>query len=74
MLLYYRLSDTGGLVLKNLSVGVSIEAGNARGPFQEPITFASLKLAGSVYVVADTILGPLFVGYGHSGSNNARRT
>ena len=69
-LLYYRLSDTAGLVLKNMSVGVSIETGRT-WQFQEPITFEGFKLAGSVYVVADTILGPLFVGYGHSGSNNS---
>ena len=69
-LLYYRLNKTGGAVLKNMSVGVSIETGRT-WQFQEPITFEGFKLAGSIYVVADTILGPLFVGYGHSGSNNS---
>jgi NTE family protein len=69
-LLYYRLSDHGGAVLKNLSVGVSLEAGNAY-EFQAPITFGSLKTAGSIYVIADTLIGPFFVGYGRSGSNNS---
>lgn len=69
-LLYYRLNKTSGLVLKNLSVGVSIETGRT-WLYQEPITFQGFKLAGSVYVIADTILGPLFVGYGHSGSSNS---
>jgi NTE family protein len=69
-LLYYRLTEHGGAVLKNLSVGVSLEAGNAY-EFQAPITFGNLKTAGSVYVIADTLIGPFFVGYGRSGSNNS---
>jgi NTE family protein len=69
-LLYYRLSDTGGLIVKNLSVGVSIEGGNAWA-YQAPVTFSSLHPAGSVFVVADTLIGPFFLGYGHSGSGNS---
>jgi NTE family protein len=68
-LLYYRLTDKGGAILKNLSVGVSIEGGNTY-EFQQPITFGNLKAAGSIYVVADTLIGPFFVGYGRSGSGN----
>ena len=30
-----------------------------------------LETAGSVYVIADTLIGPFFVGYGRSGSNNS---
>ena len=26
-----------------------------------------MKTAGSVYLIADTIIGPFFIGYGHSG-------
>jgi NTE family protein len=69
-LLYYRLTEHGGAVLKNLSVGVSAEAGNAY-EFQAPITFGSLKTAGSIYVIADTLIGPFFFGYGRSGSSNS---
>ncbi len=69
-LLYYRLSDTGGIIVKNLSVGVSVEGGNAWA-YQAPVTFSSLKPAGSVFVVADTLIGPFFLGYGHSGSKNS---
>ena len=69
-LLYYRLSDTGGIIVKNLSVGVSVEGGNTWA-YQAPVTFSSLKSAGSVYVVADTLIGPFFLGYGHSGSKNS---
>jgi len=69
-LLYYRLTSHGGAMLKNLSVGVSAEAGNAY-EFQAPITFGNLKTAGSIYIIADTLIGPFFVGYGRSGSSNS---
>jgi len=69
-LLYYRLSDTGGIIVKNLSLGVSIEGGNTWA-YQAPVTFSSLKSAGSVFVVADTLIGPFFLGYGHSGKGNS---
>jgi NTE family protein len=70
LLLYYRLSDTGGLILKNLSVGVSAEAGNTYAR-REPFTIGSLKTAGSIFVVADTLVGPLFVAWGRSDSHNS---
>ncbi|HEY2798465.1 MAG TPA: patatin-like phospholipase family protein [Thermoanaerobaculia bacterium] len=69
LLLYYRLTATGGIIIKNLSVGVSAEAGNAYAR-REPVTFSSLKTAGSVFLVADTVIGPLFLAYGHSGAHN----
>jgi NTE family protein len=68
-LLYYRLSNKEGAIMKNLSIGVSIEAGNTY-VFNQPVTFGSLKTAGSIFVVADTLIGPFFVGYGRSGSHN----
>jgi len=70
LLLYYRLTDTEGLVIKNLSVGVSAEGGNTWA-FQQPVSWRGMKHAGSVYVIADTIIGPFFIGYGRSGSNNS---
>ena len=30
-----------------------------------------MKTAGGFYVIADTVLGPFFVGYGKSGSNSS---
>jgi NTE family protein len=69
-LLYYRLSDTAGLVIKNLSVGVSAEVGNT-WLYRQPVTWSGMKSGGSVYLVADTLLGPLFFGYGRSGSHNS---
>jgi len=68
LLLYYRLSE-GGAVLKSLSAGVSAEAGNTWA-YQAPVTSAGMRTAGSIYVIADTLIGPFFVGYGRSGSKN----
>ncbi len=69
LLLYYRLSGTGGAIVKNVSAGVSAEAGNTWA-FQAPLSWKGMKTAGSVYVIADTLIGPFFIGYGRSGSQN----
>jgi NTE family protein len=69
LLLYYRLTNTEGAILKNVSVGVSAEAGNTWA-FQAPVSWAGMKHAGSIYIVADTLIGPFFIGYGRSGSQN----
>jgi NTE family protein len=68
-LVYYRLTDKAGAIMKNLSVGISIEGGNTYD-FQAPMTLGNLKAAGSIYIVADTLIGPFFIGYGRSGSGN----
>ncbi len=68
-LLYYRLTATSGAIVKNLYVGTSAEAGNA-WPDHASVSFSGMKTAGGFYVIADTILGPFFVGYGRSGSNS----
>ena len=69
LLLYYRLTDTEGVIVKNLSIGVSAEGGNTWA-FQAPVSWAGMKHAGSVYIIADTLIGPFFIGYGRSGSAN----
>ena len=69
MLLYYRLTSTEGVVVKNLSIGVSAEAGNTWA-FQAPLSWSGMKHAGSIYVIADTFVGPFYIGYGRSGSQN----
>jgi NTE family protein len=69
LLLYYRLTSTEGAILKNVSVGVSAEAGNTWA-FQAPLSWAGMKHAGSIYIIADTLIGPFYIGYGRSGSQN----
>lgn len=70
LLLYYRLSAASGVIVKSLSVGVSGEAGNTWA-FQEPVTIGSLKTGGSIFLVADTVVGPLSLAYGRSGAHNS---
>jgi NTE family protein len=70
LLLYYRMTSTPGAIVKNIYVGTSVEAGNA-WPDRASVSFSGLKTGGSFYVVADSILGPFFVGYGRSGSNSS---
>jgi len=70
VLVYYRLTKEPGAVIKGLYAGVSGEAGNTWA-FGTPATFSGIKSGGGVFVIADTLIGPLFIGYGHSGSNNS---
>ncbi len=49
----------------------SIEAGNAYFA-DEPLTWDSLQSAWSVFVGADTFIGPVFIAYGHSEGGRDR--
>jgi NTE family protein len=69
LLLYYKITG-GGAVIKNLSLGVSAEAGNT-WEYRAPVTSAGMRTAGSIYLITDTIIGPFFFGYGRSGSGNS---
>ncbi len=51
--------------------GGSIEAGNAYFE-DEPLTWDSLQNAWSLFVGADTFIGPIFIGYGHSEGGRDR--
>jgi NTE family protein len=68
-LVYYRLTKDAGAVLKSFSIGVSVEGGDTWAN-HAAVTFSSLKPAGSIYAIADTIIGPLFIGYGRSSEGN----
>ncbi|HWZ86718.1 MAG TPA: patatin-like phospholipase family protein [Thermoanaerobaculia bacterium] len=70
LLLYYRLTGAQGAIIKNVSAGVSLEGGNTWA-YQAPVSWSGMKTAGSVYLVADTLIGPFFIGYGRSGSKNS---
>ena len=47
----------------DLYVGASLEAGNVWASTDD-VSFASALTAGSLFVVMDTLLGPLYLGYG----------
>ncbi|HMF09350.1 MAG TPA: patatin-like phospholipase family protein [Thermoanaerobaculia bacterium] len=64
---YYRLSK-GGAILGPLYLGASGEGGNAWNG--EARTFSNLKGAGSVFLAAETLLGPFYFAYGFAGSKH----
>ena len=64
LLYYYRLGDQALPVLDTpIYVGASIEAGNV-WQSSDAIGLDNTLFASSVYVVFDTLLGPLYIAYG----------
>jgi len=63
--LYRRL---GNITLLPIYAGFTLETGNAWNDRDE-ISFDNSVLAGSVFVGADTFLGPLYLAYGINDSN-----
>jgi NTE family protein len=60
-LIYYRrLNTSEGPFGMDFYAGGSLEAGNTWLDF-ESVTFDSLRPAGSIFIAADTIFGPLFL-------------
>jgi NTE family protein len=66
---FYKISKSGGAIVQNTYVGGSIEAGNVWTGTAR--TFDSLKTAGSVFISAETILGPFYFAYGYAGSKHS---
>jgi NTE family protein len=66
--IYLRDLGTG---LVRTYAGASLEAGNTWQD-QSDIRWDQTRVAGALFVGADTILGPVYLGYGHAdGGNNA---
>jgi NTE family protein len=64
MLYYYRLGDqTLALFDTPIYVGGSVEAGNV-WQTTDAIAWDNTLVAGSVFIVFDSILGPLYIAYG----------
>ena len=61
LIAFQRLSKMDGLLGTGVYLGASIETGQA---WTTGLTFNDLRLAGSVFLGADTLLGPLYVAYG----------
>jgi NTE family protein len=68
-LLYYRELTTFNLgsMTQRMYAGFSCEAGAVYNQ-RDPVTWPSLRRAGSVFVGADTVLGPAYLGYGYEES------
>ncbi|HET9793828.1 MAG TPA: patatin-like phospholipase family protein [Thermoanaerobaculia bacterium] len=58
---YQRLARFNSLIGTGIYAGGSVETGNV---WQDSVTFSKLRFAGSVFVSADTLIGPLYLGYG----------
>ena len=58
---YQRLVKLNSLIGTGIYAGVSIETGQA---WYTGLTLSDLRVAGSVFVSADTTLGPLYLAYG----------
>lgn len=70
MLYYYQLSSTRLSALDvSVYLGASLEAGFIRNTRNLP-EHNNLLVAGSVFMVLDTILGPLYLAYGASEHNH----
>jgi NTE family protein len=67
-LVYYRQLNEGGLTALfgvPLYAGFSVEAGNTWNN-RDDIGFGTLRYGGSLFVGADTVLGPLYLGSGYT--------
>ena len=69
-LLYYRqVGSLPSLLGGDFYLGASLETGNA-WTNSTSASFSDLLLAGSVWAGVDTILGPIYAGYGHAEGGN----
>jgi NTE family protein len=50
---------------QRMYAGFSVETGNVYNT-GDPVTWPSLRLSGSIFVGADTILGPAYLSYGYN--------
>ena len=60
--------ELGG-ILDRMYAGASLEAGRVRESF-DPLTADGTYYSGSLYVGGDTVIGPMFLGYGQGERNN----
>jgi len=67
--MYYRelTKFNLGSMTQRMFVGASVETGNVYNQ-GDPVTWSSLRLSGSIFVGADTSLGPAYLGYGYDES------
>ena len=64
-MVYKRLMKLPSLVGTGVYVGASFETGNAWMTSSD-VRWDNLRYAGSLYLGADTLLGPLYFGWGRA--------
>ncbi len=67
---FYRLSDKAPILDLPIYIGGSLEAGNV-WDFRSDISLGSLRTSASAFVAADTIIGPVWLAFGQSGSKSS---
>ncbi len=69
---YRRLKkiDLAGIAIR-LYAGISLEAGNTFF-FEEPVSLEELLYGGTVFIGAETPIGPLYLGYGYTEGGRTR--
>jgi NTE family protein len=64
-LAYYRMEELPRAIGRNWYAGLSLEAGNAWAR-RADVDYGSLRKAMSLFVGFDTVIGPLYLAYGHT--------
>ncbi len=64
-LAYYRMGELPRALGRSWYAGISLEAGNAWQK-RSDMSFGNLRKAGSFYLGLDSIIGPLYLGWGHT--------
>jgi NTE family protein len=62
---YYRMGDLPRTVGRAWYAGGSLEAGNA-WTNRSDVSLGDMRKAGSIFVGLDTVIGPLYAGWGHT--------
>ncbi|MCD4668640.1 MAG: patatin-like phospholipase family protein [Sulfurimonas sp.] len=67
----YEIKDGGffGTLGTSLYAGFSAEIGNTWG-YKESVSYDKMHKSGTIYLAADTILGPFYLAYGFADSKN----
>jgi NTE family protein len=69
LITYHKLGES---FVGDLYLGGSIESGNVWKEDEKKYDLSDLRLAGSVFVGYDTIIGPVYLAFGHAdGGFNA---
>jgi NTE family protein len=67
---YYRMGELPRGIGRNWYAGLSLEAGNAWAR-RSDIDFGNVRRATAVFIGLDTLIGPLYLGYGHTFSGDS---
>jgi NTE family protein len=70
LIAYREMSDVLGELPAPLYLGGSLEAGDSVDATGS-LGWSGLRHAGSVFLAADTIAGPIYLGYGHTAGGGS---